>query len=70
MDQCVHPLPLSGSCDQHRDKRRLGHCSTHQVGGGGGGCLRRLEVVDVACVQIVTNDGHSQCTHVTCHLTS
>ena len=33
MDQCVHPLPLSGSCDQHRDKRRLGHCSTHQVRG-------------------------------------
>ena len=29
----VHPLPLSGSCDQHRDKRRLGHCSTHQVRG-------------------------------------
>ena len=29
MDQCVYPLPLSGSCDQHRDRRRLGHCSTH-----------------------------------------
>ena len=69
MDQCVHPLPLSGSCDQHRDKRRLGHCSTHQ---GQEGCLGKLQVVEKAmhipCMQTATSDCHSQYTDVTCHL--
>ena len=62
MDQCVHPLPLSGSCDQHRDKRRLGHCSTHQVRGSVSNSAASCDRAGVTSttLQIVTSDCHSQ----------